>query len=413
MPDNLHIPDRIWTERLRTVAAVGFLVYLTSFYALNPSAQKSVFYLLVGLPSLFLLWDIRQSLCSPGRRLPTLLVLAFLGYTATSCLWASEGEPIGGLKLLLSLLCLMLAIRSYQSVLLRHFPPIPQWVVAVGASIVLISLALFALKLRGMPTIHSLFSTRHSLRSLNGLGDGNPINSAIYLGVTVLAAWWIFPDATKLIRYLSFCMMVVSIALMLMTQSRGPLSALVLALILLSLQRRSRSDGVLWILTVLTSCLAIWRFDLLTVIANRVDTPNYRLEIWAYALGLIRDHLFFGQGLGTSADIPFLDGSGGAVVVSHSHSSVIETFRVGGLIGGGLFVAMLVQLVISRIRNRQRPTFYDYWLVFGLLCLSSNGRHPVIRPSIEWFAFWIPFFFASHQPTPANPAATNRLTTDR
>ena len=408
MPNSRYIPDRIWTQRLRTVAAIGFMVYVISFYALNPSTQKSVFYLFVGLPGLFLLWDIRQHIPSPGKHRSTILALIFLVYTAASCLWSSEGELTGGLKLLLSLLCLMLVVHSYQTTQPCGGIPLPKFIVIIGAGIILISLAMFAMKFQGTPTTLSLFSMRHSLGSLNGLGDRNPINSAIYLGVTALAGWWVFPGATKPFRYLSFGVIVTSVALMLMTQSRGPVGALVLILALLSVQRRSPGDAILCAFAIVASGLAIWQFDLLAIIANRVDAPNYRLEIWTSAVSLIRDHIFFGQGLGTSADIPFIETSGSTVVVSHSHSTFIETFRVGGLIGGGLFVAMLIQLAASRIRNRQRPSFYDYWLVFGLLCLCSNGRHPVIRPSIEWFAFWIPFFLACYLPTPDDPSTGSR-----
>ena len=203
--------------------------------------------------------------------------------------------------------------------------------------------------------------------------------------------------------------MAISVVLMLMTQSRGPLGALMLVLVLLSLQRRSRSDWILWGLAIVVGGFAIWQLDLLTAITNRIDAPNYRMAIWTSAIGLIRDHLLFGQGLGSSADIAFADGSGGTALVSHTHSIFLETFRIGGLIGGFLFVAMLGRLVMARIRSRQRPSFFDFWLVFGLLCLCSNGRHPMIRPSVEWFAFWIPFYLASQFSTPDEaPAAVGQ-----
>jgi hypothetical protein len=42
-------------------------------------------------------------------------------------------------------------------------------------------------------------------------------------------------------------------------------------------------------------------------------------------------------------------------------------------------------------RGRRGRLFFLLWLLYGTLCLLSNGRLLLIRPwQIEFFAFWIP-----------------------
>ena len=118
---------------------------------------------------------------------------------------------------------------------------------------------------------------------------------------------------------------------------------------------------------------------------------------------LSKENPYFGQGLGTSAEIPVV-GHGRDFVVGHSHSSILETFRVGGITGGLAFLVMIFCNLRTTVQASDERRFFLFWLLFGTLCLSTNGRLPIIRPSVEWFAFWIPMFLASltHATTTTN-----------
>jgi hypothetical protein len=79
------------------------------------------------------------------------------------------------------------------------------------------------------------------------------------------------------------------------------------------------------------------------------------------------------------------------MVVTHSHSSLFEAFRTGGLLGGVLLIAMTLLLVRHSLRH-PAGYFFLLWFIYGAICLSTNGRTLIVKPSVEWIAFWIPLF---------------------
>lgn len=396
----------------RRIVAFGLLAYFASFYFLGSTAQKTLFYVLVAAPSLILFLDFPQ-LLRREHGVPTLFVLGFVTYFALSSLWSSDGQLANGLKLALCITCLLLAVhstmgmRSDSGILLQRF------ILIVGTCAACLYILFFIGEAFRTPDHSTILSSRYTLRMLSGQGDGNPINSAIYFGVAVLAAWWVFPHTRPLERLGLLVSIGASMAIMFISQSRGPFLSLILVLALISTLRRSRDDLVLWGIVSMAGLAAVVGLNLIPQILDRAGTPNYRLEIWRYAVELIKANLFFGQGLGQSADIPFSVDGHGVVTVGHSHSSVLETFRVGGLVGGFSFLAMVLVIASRAVKLNRGNSFFVFWLVYGLLCLATNGRLPFIRPSIEWFAFWVPLFLALFSPTDTGTSNENPFNESR
>ena len=392
---------------VRRIAAYGLLAYLASFFFLGPTSQKTLFYLVVAAPSIILFADFRR-LLQEEQRISVLVALIFLAYFSSSALWSVDGRVANGLKLALCIICLMLAVHSTMSMrndsgtLVRHF------ILIVGACAVCAYLFMIAGKTLGASGYSAMVSERLSLRALSGWGDNNPINSAMYIGLVPLAAWWSFDKSRPLAKIGLLFLIASGMAIMFLTKSRGPLLSLTVTLFLISALRRNKDDLILWGVIVSSSIAAVLSFDLIPLIVDRATSPNYRLGIWMNAIELIKQNLFFGQGLGDSADIALSIDNSDVVIVSHSHSSILETFRVGGIVGGLLFLAMLVSITCRLPEKNSERCFFVFWLVFGLLCLSTNGRIPLIRPSIEWFAFWVPLFFVVFCPAKACNNAQTR-----
>ena len=398
-------PSMKW---IRRIVAFGLLAYLASFFFLGSSAQKTLFYLLVAAPSIILFIDLPR-LLRREHRVPTLFVLIFVTYFALSSLWSSEGTFANGLKLALCIICLLLAIHSTMSMrndselLFQHF------ILIVGTCAASLYLFFFIGDAFRTTEHSTLLANRYTLRMLSGQGDGNPINSAMYFGLVVLAAWWTFPHRSPWEKLGLLVSIGASVTIMLITQSRGPLLSLVVVLALTSALRRSRDDLALWGLASVAGLAAVISFNLAPQILDRAGSPSYRFDIWRNAIELIKANLFFGQGLGEAADIPFLVDGHGVVTVGHSHSSVLETFRVGGLVGGFSFLAMVLAIACRSLRLGKGNCFFVFWLVYGLLCLSTNGRLPFIRPSIEWFAFWVPLFLVLFSPGGTGTGMDNHI----
>ena len=375
----------------RRWAATGFVVFLACSFFLASSRQKTVFYMLVAVPSLLLFIRFWSLLRENAR--PLVTVLAFLAYFSLSSLWSGEvSESLeDALKFSLSILCLMLGAEATSS----RFSPdtMARFIVWIGSAAACFYTVMILWK---GPDFVALLASRSSFQSLSGWGVSNPISSAIYLGVSVLAAWWLLPNKPKHIQLGLVLLIAVSLVLLFLTKSRGPMLALFATLLLLSFCRRSREDILLLIFGCLVALVIVLTTDVFSIAMQRATAPNYRMEIWGQALEQVRYNLFFGQGFGHNANIEILPN----VSVTHSHASVLEVFRVGGLIGGGLFLSVLFCFAKDSIAHR-RGMFFLLWLIFGLLCLSTNGRMLLSRPSIEWFCFWIPLFllyFATRPP---------------
>jgi O-antigen ligase len=380
---------RLWTR-------IGLFCYLSSFFFLSPSAQKTLFYLFVASPCIFLLTDLKYLLRE--KCVQTTSVLLFVSYFSFSSLWSEGGDLLYGMKVVLCITCLLVAIHSSMNLCYDSGVVIHRFIVIVGACAICFYSYLIIHKAIDSENFNNLFVARYSLRDFGGIGDDNPINTAIYLGVTVLASWHLFPQCRPLNKLGLLVLSVTSMNLMFLTQSRGPLISLTITLFLVSATRRCKDDLILWGGTLAICVVSTLLLDIMPSITERVNAPDYRLDIWSRAVGLIKENPLFGQGYGDSANIAIRVYEKD-VFVTHSHSSIIETFRVGGLIGGFIFIAMI--LSNTRIRPKTASVgqcFFLSWLFFGLLCLSTNGRLPFIRPSVEWFAFWIPLFLTALTP---------------
>ncbi len=377
---------------MRQFLPFGLLGYLISFFFLGASEQKTAFYLLVALPSLFLLADLRNIF--RDNRLSAFLVIVFVAYFSLSSLWSADVAFLSGLKVALSIGCLMIAANAMANLRSDSATLICYWVMVVGVAASLFYIVSGVIRMGAIGEYSSMLAGRYSLRDLSGWGDGNPINSAVYFGLVVLLAWWLFPNSRSPIKLALVVVITACAAIMFLSKSRGPILSLAIVLLFVSLVRRSKADLMLGGGLVGFCSIAVIHFDLMPLVLDRANSPNYRIEIWLETIELIKKNLLFGQGVGQAADIPFLVDGQVRVTVSHSHSSLLEAFRLGGLVGGALFLAVVVSVLRRSMAISKDHGFFAVWLIYGLLCLGTNGRSVFIRPSIEWFCFWIPLFLA-------------------
>jgi hypothetical protein len=379
---------------VRKWIAVGFLIWLAGWFFLESGQQKTLFYILLGVPALCLL-----------PRLPALFranawgmfsLVLFLGYFSISALWG-EDEIMKAVKISISLFCLLLAIEAAVSRFDAKF--ISDFVIITGA--VAICVHGFALVLSDSD-FSGLIARRLTLNNMDGWGNDNPIDSATVLGLPILAAWWRFPGRKWPIQAALVILMAGCALLMFFTQSRGPILALGIALPGIVLFRRSRDDIIL----LCSACALIGALFQFTNLEEQVDArvmdPDFRMFIWSHTFEQFRAHLWTGQGFGHDARIPIMP----TWSVTHAHSFVFEAFRIGGLIGGSLLCFMLFTMV-KRLFSTPAGAFFLLWLIYGMLCLSTNGRLLLIRPwVIECFAFWIPLFCGYFAARPRAISAT-------
>lgn len=366
--------------RVHSWLALGFMVFLVSAFFLEGS--QTLFYILVALPALLLLGRLKTLLRMDSWGVCS--ILAFLGYFSLSALWSSgDGSLQTALKFSLYIICLALAIEATVK---RFSMNSIATTIAVAAAVA--AIAYLVSVLVGDIPLRRLIAGRFSLGAMVGWGPDNPITSGVVFGLSVISAWWLLPRRPWYVQVMLVMLILASLVLMFISKSRGPFVALPFALLLLVCFRRSRADFALAAGLGLAVLLCAVLLNLDEIALNRAAAPNYRLGIWLQALERIREHWMFGQGFGHDARILLSSGRS----VTHSHSFVLEVFRQGGVVGGGLFLLMLALLL--RRALVQPAGFFLLWLIYGAVCLSTNGRIVLSRPSVEWFSFWLPLLLA-------------------
>lgn len=365
---------------------LGLLVYLASLFLLDSSKQKTIFYLVTALPALALLSRVKRFSHSDPWAMASLLI--FFIFFSVSALWSGgDGSVLDGLKFSLYIICLGLAVDAFSQRFSADF--MAGFLVVVGG---FAGLACWVAISTGDIPFSSLLEKRFTVQMMTGMGGDNPITSAVIFGLPVLAAWWLMARQCWQVQFLLVVVIAMCLGLMFFTKSRGPFSALAISLLLLSLSRRSRTDFVMVGVGVLLTASLLLLSSVGAIVAERAAEPNYRLGIWMKVLEQFRESWLLGSGFGSKARILIENGQ----LLTHSHSSLFEVFRQGGIVGGGLF--LLMSGLLLKRSFRQPMGFFLLWLIYGAICLSTNGRMLLNRPSVEWFAFWLPlllFYFST------------------
>ena len=115
-----------------------------------------------------------------------------------------------------------------------------------------------------------------------------------------------------------------------------------------------------------------------------------RMEIWLMSFRESLDYFWFGQG---ASHKPLIIISSGEIF-EHSHSILLSIFRMSGITGVLLFSTNLVLCFLAGLKHKNSPEkLWVIWLFFGVLCLATDSKYPLTRPSSSWLAYWIPIAF--------------------
>jgi O-antigen ligase len=84
---------------------------------------------------------------------------------------------------------------------------------------------------------------------------------------------------------------------------------------------------------------------------------------------------------------------------THSHNFILDTFRLTGFVGACLVLSVYLYALYKGFKSPIYSTkIRAIVLLFGSLCLMSNGKIPFNRPSHSWLAFWVPVAMIANQP---------------
>lgn len=236
-------------------------------------------------------------------------------------------------------------------------------------------------------------------------GPSNVIDLAGYCGISILIALLIFNKCKDYIMILCVLSMVI---VMFLTLSRGPIISFFVALLLLiRITNVSNRSLFIMLFTILFFSGVMHYYDIFEKLVNRFTDVIYsggvRMDIWSHALGLVKDNLFFGQGV--EYELSFVNKLNESITTTHS--IYIGVLLKGGIIGSVLFLLMIFSGVVSGVKQFIRGERYGLAiLIFMLIFISSQGMFVIGNPNEQWILFWLPLAIAMSNLNPADKNKT-------
>ena len=353
---------------LLVFVVAAFLLRLEPAYAL-------VFYVAV-LPCLLgrLIAGARPVLAEPARALAAALIV----FSGLTLLWGVDdgarslrfaGSAIASLGFLLA----MLAVLEDDVTRAR----LSACLVVAGAVNAVWSIAYALVTHPRDPRLHGWGATSH------------PILGATVMAVAGLTAlsWVLAPVASRARRGFALAAGLLMGAFILMTESRGPLLAVIVAVLFLcavSVWRIRAFAGLAFLAVIWFVLPKAAREHGAAVLVGRGS--SHRLQIWDYTLGLIRDRPLFGHGLAANLHLDVGD------QITFPHDMYLSLLFYSGVVGAGIFLAMAGLLTLRLWRGRtdaEWPWLGALWLNMLVSGLTDIGQITK-GPGPVWFIVWLP-----------------------
>jgi putative inorganic carbon (hco3(-)) transporter len=193
---------------------------------------------------------------------------------------------------------------------------------------------------------------------------GDPNDLALSLVMVLPLAWWLASAVeTVWARLAIYTAMLILVAGILATQSRGGLLALIAAVVVMVILQGREKRG-----TLLLTLMAAMAFSILFLPAESFERyltiPQYqkdesamtRLAVWKAGASMCVDHPLTGVGAGTFETVYgnwYIDRKGAGNIWRAAHSSYIEIAAELGVVGLVVFLAILGSALFSLRETRQ------------------------------------------------------------
>lgn len=231
---------------------------------------------------------------------------------------------------------------------------------------------------------------RSRLENGFSLAPENVIDMAGYYGIGIFCGLILLRETGKKWLYLPIALLFVA---MLLTQSRGPLFSLVIALapLMLLLKRLQRKDwliiGVILVILALAMMFSNG-YDVLSARIEKSYSQSFtRFGIWENALSYVQQKPWFGWGFGQELD--FVNAIGQRVHTTHS--LYLAALLKGGIVGGLLLLAVIVYgFYMGWMHVKENQAIEASMFVFGLIFYATQGMFLLSNPSVPWVMFWLP-----------------------
>ena len=385
--------------------AAGTVVYLLGFFLLpHTSALKIAFYFFILLPGLL-------SFALPSRERAffsnpiVISSLALSLYLALSSLWAPGGNLTAFLDFCKPVIFIFVWLRVCARVAAEYpglFNALPQVLIWTGTATAVITMGLY------------LYSAEGELLRMTGLGviNNELVAASAFSAVSVMA----FTLGRQ--RYRDHVITPYAVPVLtgavavVLTQSRGPMAYLALALVVtLALYPPPLRQLLKGLALALVAGIAV--VAVAPDIQWRGFSWSFRDEIWDAVYHRYLDAPpLWGAGVREDTSVQVVSGHR----FDHSHNAWLETLWLGGLIGLGLALWNL-WACFRHFRQLEIARPVHLWLLIGCMSAFTTGSAFLAKPGWMWLLYWLPAgLLCGHQialtaekpasvnaPTPPNP----------
>jgi O-antigen ligase len=378
-------------KRLATVGPriilleISFLGFICGFFFMTQIKwQSNVFYTLILVP--YLIMFSRKSFMMICTSKIFLMVLLFVGYSMATLLWGARGTYSEYIHILIRSLSVLVfyALTIELSLVDERFRGriffVLCWISLVGAI-----LAMYL-------THYNFIYPPARLMDIGAFRS--PIQAGSVYGMILIIIYYQFlSKGWRWYNILYIPLFIALLTILLLTQSRGPLLALIIAFFVGSIV--ARDFKMLIILTLIAT--GVWilvssgeRF-FYDLIITRGD--SYRLEIFQCVFKIIREKMVFGHGMLMKFTCTMSNGS----LISRTHNLFLAAWLYGGLTGLVLLGASCIKALwysgLYLVRNKN--CIYLTLLIYSFICVSTGNHNAISNPHPLYLFFWMPLGFLS------------------
>jgi hypothetical protein len=345
-----------------------YLIFLAGFFfSPDNHLHRNYFYLfvivpfLIGLDSSFIRNCIRSTLFQ--------LSILFLLYFWASMFWTDtnlSSENYYDLsRYLLMLVIFIMVTMMLSSISEENFDKMKFWLCS-AACISAIIMVLIFYDSKNFPRARLTGYFEHTQ---------NPNQASMYFGFIGILAFHSILCAKyawqKIFYWFVYLTLFVYI---LLCQSRGPLLAFIIVLVMESIFAKNWKMIALF-LTLFIVFMVLLEFYDLGIRSFYERGLSYRLTLWKGAIKHISEAPLFGKGWFADVNIQI------EKKMLTAHNLLLLVSAKGGIIGGGL----LLLLILTTFMHS-----YKYFVDSGNWSMTFDYTHILYKPNLGWIIFWMP-----------------------
>lgn len=384
MPKALSVNNPLYqtlSKHSLRLITLGWIIFVCGFYFFPTTSRLTTsFYVLLLLPALLILPTLLHSRAYTLRTLAVITVPTL--YLAVTHLWstAERFEPFFFIKQSLFITLFTLATIKLFEIRPKLLLFTIKLVIAFG-----VANACYSLYQHMENDFHG------RLLAINLSSNPNK-NSAMHTIISVLCFAFAMESKNLKVKALLLTLAIPSITSVIFSESRGSLmTALAVMAAYFTLDKKHNLQHAV-ALTGSFFFLFATAFVLCPeVYESLIDRANtrVRVKVWQQSIQAWQDSPFFGSGITRAKYQPVND----ILLYPHSHNLLLDTMRVGGVVGLALLVFQIASVtrgVATYYHRSLSVRITSCWFFTGLLLLMVYGRQPLSRPEPNWLMYWVP-----------------------